>query len=295
MNKTVVEAVDKTVERTMEKGMDQLFQELAGIEKLYSLAFEFLVNYSFQVLGAIIILIIGVFFARYVGKLVMVFGEKKSVDITLRTYLSHIARLLVLFCFIVIALGKFGITIAPFIAALGAITLGLGLALQGLVSNYASGVAIIISRPFKVGDTISVNESAGLVKEIRLAVTIIETEDLEEIMIPNKLIVGEIVLNSFDSKLVETIIGISYEDDPEKAVLAIREALVGLEFITNKPVPQIGIETFGDSSVNIGARYWVPTKKYYESKFIANNVIYKAVKQNGFTIPYPQLDIHTKK
>ena len=259
---------------------------------MYDTAAEFLVKYSFQALGAIVILILGFFIARKFSNIVLKQLEKRNVDITVRTYASHAAHLLILFCFVVIARGKFGISIAPFVAALGAIALGFGLALQGLVSNYGAGLAIITTRPFKVGDTISVIDVSGVVREIKLAATIVETEDLEEITIPNKHIIGEVLLNTFDNKLVETGIGIAYSDDPDTAIAAIRSALNKLDFVSRKPNPQIGIGSFAESAIVIGVRAWVPTNTYTENRYQLNLAILNAVKEAGLNIPFPQLDIH---
>ena len=274
---------------------EQIMQELSGLEKLYDTAIEYIVTYSFQVLGAILILILGIFVSRYISNATVSLCERKNIDITLRTYLGHIVRLLILFCFIVIALGKFGITIAPFVAALGAVTLGIGLALQGLVSNYGAGISIIITRPFKVGDSITVNGVSGEVTQINLAATILETEDQEHIMVPNKHIVGEVLTNTFAFKLVETVIGIDYSNSPEQAITTIKTTLAKLDYVCQQPEPQVGIDSFGDSSINIGVRFLVPTKRFYECRYNANLAIFNTVKSAGLTIPYPIMDISVKQ
>lgn len=273
---------------------ENLKQQLSNLQQIYKTVTEFLVNYSFQILGAILIIIIGFFVAKKISKIIVSVCEKKNMDITLRTYTGHIVYLTILVCFFIIALGKIGISVTPFVAAIGAISLGAGLALQGLLSNYGAGVSIIISRPFKVGDTITIHDAAGEVREIKLASTIIRTEDGEEILIPNRHIVGEIIRNSFENKLVQTIIGIDYTNDPEAAIAAIRTALDGLEFVSHKPEPQVGIDAFADSAINIGARFWVPTRSYYDSLYKANRAIFNAVKEAGMTIPYPKLDLNWK-
>ncbi len=273
---------------------DQIVSELVNAQEIYKQIIDFMLAYSAQALGAVLILIIGFFVARKASNIFVGLLEKRNIDITLRTYTGHVVNLLILFCFIVIALGKFGITIAPFVAALGALTVVAGLALQGLVANYAAGISIIATRPFKVGDTLTVIGVSGIVKEIKLAMTIIETEDLEEIMIPNKHIVGEVLLNTFENRLVESTVGISYNNDPEIAKEAILKALSELSFVSQKPVPQVGIENFGDSAIEIGVRAWVPTYTYMESKYLLNKAIYQAIQDANLTIPYPQLDIHQK-
>jgi small conductance mechanosensitive channel len=177
------------------------------------------------------------------------------------------------------------------VAALGAATLGIGLALQGPISNYGAGVAIILARTFKVGDTVTISDWFGVVKEIRLAYTLLETEDGEIITIPNKHVIGEIIQNSFEHRVVETIIGIDYADSPELAIDTIRGALESMECVTQDPAFQVGIEGFGDFSINIGLRYWVPTHAYYESKYQVNQKVFAALKDASITIPFPRRDI----
>ena len=131
--------------------------------------------------------------------------------------------------------------IAPFIAALGAVAFGGSFAIAGPLSNYGAGLTIIVSRPFVVGNTITVQGVSGVVDEIRLAATLLSTEDGEVITIPNKHIVGEILHNSFENKVVETTVGIAYRDDPEQAVAVIRKVLAQIGAVCQEPAPQIGL------------------------------------------------------
>ena len=266
--------------------------ELETIQQIYNVVVEFIINYSFQILGAIIILIVGAKLAGWLGRLVTNLCEKKNVDITLARFLGNVVKILTLTFVIIIAIGKFGISIAPFIAALGAIAFGTSFAISGPVSNYGAGLVIILSRPFVIGDTITINNVSGLVEEIHLATTILTTEDDEKITIPNKHIIGEILLNSFNNRIVESSVGISYQDDPEKAIEVIREALSRIDDICSEPPPQIGIEAFGESSIDLGMRYWVPTKKYFQTLYRGNLVVHKALKEAQITIPFPQRDVN---
>jgi small conductance mechanosensitive channel len=266
--------------------------ELETIQQIYNVVVDFTINYSFQILGAIIILIIGAKLASWLGRLVVRVCEKKNVDITLSRFLGSVVKILVLTFVIIIAIGKFGISIAPFIAALGAIAFGASFAIAGPISNYGAGLVIIMSRPFVIGDTISITGVSGVVDEIHLATTILITEDDEKITIPNKHIVGEIQINSFANKIVEGTVGISYQDDPEKAVEVIQKALTGIDDICSEPPPQVGIESFGDSSIDLGMRYWVPTKKYFQTLYSGNLAVHKALNDAEITIPFPQRDVH---
>jgi len=267
-------------------------EELTAIQKLINTAIEFCVNYSFQVLGAIIILILGVVASNWVVKILLSLFEKKKLDITLSKFLAGMAKILVLIFVILIALGKFGITIAPFIAALGALAFGASFALQGPLSNYGAGLTIILTRPFVVGNTITVAGVSGVVEEVKLACTILTNEDGVKITIPNKHIVGEVLHNSRENKIVESVIGISYDSDPEKAVEQVRQILEKFEEVQQTPRPQVGIQEFADSSINIGYRYWVPTAKYFQVSYEVNSAVYKALQEAGINIPFPQRDVH---
>ena len=267
-------------------------EELAQVEKYMDIIIEFGVKYGLQVIYAIIILIIGLIVARWLANLVTRVCESHKLDVTLSRFLGNVVRLTVLAFVMIVVLGKFGITMTPFIAAIGAVAFGSSLALAGLMSNYGAGLSIIITRPFVVNDTIQIQGVSGVVEEVGLAATRLSTEDGEQITIPNKHIVGEILINSFENKVVEMAIGISYDDDPQKAIQIIQEALKKIPEIVEEPAPQIGIEEFADSSVNIGMRYWVPTKQYFQILYQANLAVYEALNKAKITIPFPQRDIH---
>ena len=191
----------------------------------------------------------------------------------------------------IIALGKFGITIAPFIAAIGAIVFGVSLAVQGPLSNFGAGIAIILGRPFVVGNTITVLDVSGVVEEVRLGATLLSTEDGEIITIPNKQILGEILHNSFANKVVESKIGISYGDDPDQAIEVIKSMLGTVPEVTQEPSPQVGIDNFADSAIEIGYRYWVPTQQYFQIRYAVNRAVYNGLMTAGINIPYPKLEL----
>lgn len=272
----------------MENNLETELEQAAAI---YQMIIEFFVNYSFQILGAIIILLIGMYVAKKVSNLVEKLCSKKDLDVTLTKFLAATVKIIVIAMTAVIALGKVGISVTPFLAAIGAVSLGAGLAVQGLLSNYGAGFNIILTRPFVVGDTISVQGVTGQVKEVHLAYTVLSNEDETEITIPNKHIVGEIIHNSFENTLAELSIGISYDEDPDKSISLIREVLAKTEAVSKEKAPQVGIESFGDSSVNLGIRAWLPTQEYYQRLFQLNQAIYKSLKENNVDIPFPQREI----
>lgn len=267
-------------------------EEITALQKLINTAIEFAVKYSFQVVGAIIVLAIGLIVANWVSRFLLKFFEQKKLDITLSKFLTGVVRISILSFALIIALGKFGITIAPFIAALSAMAFGTSFAIQGPLSNYGAGLSIILTRPFAVGDTIAVAGVSGVVEEVKLACTILRGGDGAQITIPNKHIVGETVYNSRGHRMVEGAIGVSYENDPQSAVQVLEQALKQFREIVTNPKPQIGIKEFADSAINLGYRYWVPTAQGAQIAGAVNLAIYKALQNAGIKIPYPQREVH---
>lgn len=265
-------------------------QEIEQIQAIYTTIVEFFVNYSFQLVGALIIFLIGLFVANKVSRMVLALCEKKGLDITLSRFLASFVKIVILVGVAIIALGKIGISVTPFVAAIGALSLGAGLAVQGLLSNYGAGLNIIIARPFVVGDTITVQGQTGLVDEVHLAYTVLRDEDDVRITIPNRHIVGEIIHNSAANKLAETNVGVSYDSDPQKVIQVLHAVLVE-QGVTEAREPLIGIDNFGDSSINFGVRFWVPTDRFHEVRFRVNNAIFDALGQAGITIPFPQREV----
>ncbi|WP_415898402.1 mechanosensitive ion channel family protein [Neptuniibacter sp. QD48_11] len=275
--------------------MEQEIQnELETITRLTNMVIDFFVNYSFQVIGAIIIFLIGLIVARSIGKFALKLCERNSVDVTLSLFIASTVKLLIIAMVLVICLGKFGISVAPFVAAIGAVSLSAGLALQGVFSNYGAGFTIILTRPFVVGNTITINDISGVVTEIKLAHTLLATEDGEIITIPNKHIVGEVITNSFANKVVEASVGISYSADPEVAIHVIKQSLAQFDELSQESPPQVGIEAFADSSINIAYRYWVPTDRYFEVQYQVNLAVFKALQTADIEIPFPQREVTLK-
>ncbi len=266
-------------------------KEMEVIQGLYNMIAEVLVKYSFQILGAIIILFVGIKVAGWLARVTVNICEKYSLDVTLTKFAGNIVRILVLVFVVIITIGKFGISIAPLIAAISALAFGASFAIQGPLSNYGAGLSLILTRPFIVGNTITVNDVSGVVEEIKLAATVLTTEDGEEITIPNKHIVGEVLQNSFANKIIESSVGISYSDDPETAIRIVGQVLEGNAEVCQDPSPQIGIEEFADSSINIGMRYWVPTKKYYQIMYQVNSSLHKELLVGGINMPFPQREV----
>ncbi|MCL1140251.1 mechanosensitive ion channel family protein [Shewanella pneumatophori] len=267
-----------------EQGLDQ---EIAQLQNAYTAITEFLVQYSFSILGAIIIFLIGLWIASKVANLVTRIFEKHEIDITLSNFTSNFVRILIIVMVGIIALGKLGISVTPMVAAIGAASLGAGLALQGMLANYAAGITIIVTRPFIVGNTIEIKGVGGLVKDIHLGMTVLTNEEGEEINIPNKHIVGEILHNSFANKLVETKFNISYQANTEEVVAMLAKVLADSPRVFEGDKAQVGINDFNSIGIEIGIRYWVPTESYFQDKYQTNAALFKALKTANIEIPCP--------
>lgn len=266
-------------------------EELQALENIVATVSVFLVSYGFQIIGAIVILLIGWWLAGRIANMALGLCLRSRLDLTLARFFANVTKGLVLAFVIILALNNFGISIAPFVAAVGAIAFGATLAVQGSLSNYGAGLSLIITRPFVIGDTIKIQGVTGQVEDIRLAYTLLTNEDGESILIPNRHIIGEILHNTKAGMLVEASVGISYRNDPDAAIAIISQALTEHADVAKDPPAQVGIGAFGDSSINIGYRYWVPTKQSFQTQYVVNGEIYRRLQAAGITIPLPQREV----
>lgn len=252
---------------------------------------EAMVKYSFQVLAGIVVLIIGWIIAGFFSKFVGEFLKKHKVDVTVAKFAMGAVKLVVMLFAIMAALSKFGIEIAPFIAGLSVIGFGTSFALQGPLSNYAAGITLIFTKPFKVGDIIEVVNVHGEVEDLTLARTLLRTVDGDTIVIPNKHIIGEIIHNYTDLKRVDITVGVSYSSDIDLAIKAIKGVVQEDTRVIADREAKIGIAEFADSSVNLSIRLWCKQADYYDVRFSINSKIFETLKKNRVEIPFPQRDV----
>ena len=269
--------------------------QLETLQHFYEVVIDFMVTYSFQLFGGLLTLAAGFLVAGWVSRAMLRVQAARNVDATLAGFIASVVRMMVIGMFIIVALSRIGISITPLIAAIGGLAVGASFAMQGPVSNYGAGLVIILTRMYKVGDTLTVVGHSGVVTEITLALTRMIAEDGEEIVIPNKQIAGEVHVNSHANRVVEGSVGVSYDDDPARAIEVIRNLLAADADVTNDPAPAIGIERFDDSSVAIAYRYWVPSKAFFVTQYRVNLAVFQALADAGLTIPYPQRDVHVKQ
>lgn len=267
-------------------------EELQQLEEIKNTIILAILDNGMKWLMALIIFIIGCWISKKVGSLILKICEKRAIDPTLGRFFAGFTKVVLIAFALIIALSKADIEITPFVALLGASAFGLSLAVQGPISNYGAGIVLIVTRPFVVGDTLTINGLCGIVDSVNLGNTQLINEDEERITIPNRNVLGEIFTNSYEYKIVEAVVGIDYSADPEQAIQSITAAIKKVDNIAPEREPDVGIEDFGDSSINIGYRVWVPTQAYHRTRYQLNMAVYRALEAAKITIPFPQRDVH---
>jgi len=258
--------------------------------------YEYLATYGLSVVAAVVIFIVGRWLANLISKLVAKGMTKAKLDEMLVSFVQNLCYIALLIFVIIAALSKLGIQTASFIAVLGAAGLAVGLALQGSLANFASGVLILILKPFKIGDFVEAGGASGTVKGIYIFNTILASPDNVRVIIPNAHVTGGNILNytANGTRRVDLVVGVSYDDDLKKAKSVIEQTLAGDERILTDPAVTVAVSELGDSSVNFIVRPWVKSEDYWDVYFDMTEKIKLNLDENGISIPYPQRDIHIK-
>ncbi len=259
-------------------------ENLNEVSKIVEAVISFGIEYGFQILGAIVVLLIGLKLSSWAGRRVTRLCEAKNIDITLSRFIGNVVKVVLIVIVAIITLGNFGITIAPFIALAGASAFGATMALQGPLSNYGAGLSIILSRPFVVGDTINVQGVSGVVREITLAQTILTGEDNERISVPNKEVVGQVIVNSRQRRVVQTKVLVADETKAIEAIDVIAKALKAHDELFADSDPLVGIHDFTYGGIVVGVRYWVHSEKYFASRYAANRVVFDCLREAGIDL-----------
>lgn len=252
-------------------------------------------TYGLSVIGAIAVLIVGWILAGWASRAVnRGLSKIEKVDTTLRGFLASLTRYIVLIFTIVAVLNRFGVQTTSIIAVLGAASLAIGLALQGTLSNVAAGVMLLFFRPFKVGDYVEAGGLAGTVKAITLFVTELSTPDNVQILAPNSQVWGSAIKNySFhETRRLDLLLGISYEDDVDKAIGLVEAMARADDRVLDDPAPMVVVGELADSSVNLVIRLWCKSADYWPLKFDMTKALKQRMDAEGISIPYPQRTLH---
>ena len=259
-------------------------ENIEAVSGLIDMVIGFAVQYGFQLLGALVVLLIGLKVAAFAGRKVTALCEMKAIDVTLSRFIGNVVKIVLVVMVVIVTLGNFGISIAPFIALAGASAFGATLAIQGPLSNYGAGLSIILARPFVVGNTINVQGVSGVVHEITLAQTVLVGEDGEKISIPNKEVVGQVIVNSREKRVVQTKIQIAAGQDVTHVVALLRDRLTAVPGLDGEPGPLVGIHDFSYGGVVIGVRFWVPSEQYFSTRYRVNEVVFGTLEEAGIDL-----------
>ena len=257
----------------------------------------YVIPWGLNILFAILIFIIGKYLVGVITRLVKKLMEKAHVDKILVNFIGSIIKTVLLLFVVIAALDQLGVNTTSLIALIGAAGLAIGLALQGSLQNLASGVMLIVFRPFRDGDFVEAGGTMGVVEEIGIFTTKMRTGDNKEVIVPNGQIFGGIIINysKRDTRRVDMVFGIGYGDDIRKAKGVIEGIISADERILKDPAPLIAVGELADSSVNFNVRPWVKSGDYWGVYFDLNEKIKMAFDENGISIPFPQMDVHLEK
>lgn len=260
------------------------------LDKIMGLGLDF----GFKLIGGIIVLVIGLWITKLITKGVGKALVKSNIDQSLIPFFKNLTNILLKILVVITVMGVIGIQMTSFIAILGAAGLALGMALSGTLQNFAGGVIILIFKPFKIGDFIEAQGYLGVVKEINVFATILNTVDKKQIVIPNgPLSTGSLTNFSAEpQRRVDWKFGIAYGDDIDNFKNAINDFIAEDARILKEPASFIGLSELGDSSVNFAVRAWVNSEDYWDVFFEMNEKVYKRFAEYKLNIPFPQMDIH---
>jgi small conductance mechanosensitive channel len=264
------------------------------MEALLDKAYEFLMVYGLKIVAAIAIFIIGRMVIGLLIRMVRRLLKRSNADETLVKFLLSLTRIALLTFLFIMVLGALGVQTASFIAIIGAAGLAIGFALQGSLSNFASGVMLIIFRPFKAGDYVEAGGTAGVVELIAIFNTTMMTPDNKKVIIPNSKITGDTITNysANDTRRVDMVFGIGYGDDIKKAKDTLMQIATSDSRVLKDPAPVVAVLELADSSVNFVVRPWVKTADYWNVYFDLTEKVKLTFDQQGISIPFPQTDVH---
>ncbi|WP_301861124.1 mechanosensitive ion channel family protein [uncultured Megasphaera sp.] len=258
---------------------------------------DLLITHGPDVIYAIIIFIIGRQIARGIKSLAVKMMTHANYDHTVITFISQIIYYGIMALVALSALNKAGVPTNSFLAAFGAFGLAVGLALQSNLSNFASGLLILVFKPFKAGDWVSIGNVEGSIKGIQVLNTAVITKDNKTVFIPNSIITSTQVTNSSyqDERLIPFVFDISYTNDHHKAIALLKDVFQQEKRILNADSLEIGIKEFGDNSVRIAAYPRVASQDYIPVYYAIMSAVKDTFDANGIDIPFPQRVVYLQK
>jgi len=267
------------------------------VSRLNVILEQYVIPYAINFSLALLIFFFGRIVVGWIRKLLNKVLIKANLDKLLVEFISGIVHSLLLLFVIIAALGQLGVDTTSLVALIGAAGLAVGLSLKNSLENFASGVMLIMFRPFKVGDFVEVAGQAGVVEKTTLFTTEMRTGDNKSLIIPNGKIYGDVIVNysAKDTRRVDMTFGIGYEDDIKAAKQILQRLVDADNRILDEPEPLIAVAELADSSVNFTVRPWVKSAEYWAVFFDFQEKVKVAFNEAGISIPYPQMDVHLNK
>ena len=250
--------------------------------------------YGLLIVKAIAIFVVGRIVAGLLRKIADRIMKRGGMDDMLRKFLRNMLYAVLMAFVIIAAISALGIQTASLVAVIGAAGLAIGLALQGSLANFAAGVLMILFRPYKIGDLVSVAGTDGFVEEVEIFTTVLRLPDKTKIIIPNGQIMSDTIVNYTEAtkRRMDLIIGIGYDDDIDKARDVLLAAMKQSDYVLDDPAPSVGVAELGDNSVNLAVRPWVESSSYAPASLDITERVKKALDAADINIPYPQRDVH---
>lgn len=258
---------------------------------------QVIIDYSLNIVGSIFLILIGLFVARITSKAIHKVLSKQGLDLTIVEFVVPMIRYGIIILFLIASLAKLGVQTTSFAALIGAAGLAIGLALQGSLSNFASGILIVLLRPIKTGEFIEAAGVSGEVESVQIFSTILTTVDNKYVVVPNaQLLNGNIINYSRKkSRRIDLVIGVSYSADLALTKSVLMKVLEDNERVLHSPQPQVAVLELGDSSVNFVVRPWVRSSEYWPIRFEITEAIKNSLDEANIEIPFPQMDVHMNK
>jgi small conductance mechanosensitive channel len=262
-----------------------------------TLVTEYAIPWGIKIALALIIFYVGRMVTGLIVRVVKKVMHRHDMDEILVTFLSSILRWVLLLFVVIAALSQLGINTTSLVALLGAAGLAIGLSLQSSLSNFASGVMLIIFRPFTKGHFVEAGGATGVIEKISIFTTTMTTPDNKEVIVPNGAILASNITNfsARPTRRVDMVFGISYDDDIRKAKQLLEEIIAADDRVLPEPAPVITLGELADSSVNFLVRPWVKAEDYWKLLWDTTEAVKLKFDEAGITIPYPQMDIHVEK
>lgn len=270
---------------------------LTMLEKLLEKCVNWLATTGVRLLIAIILMLIGFKLVNTFTKKLANKLKKKNADVTISRVLVSSLRIGLKGFILLFLVGYVGVQTASISAVVASLGVGISLAVQGTLSNFAGGVIIIIMRPFKIGDYITSNGQSGTVEDIKLFYTHIVTPDNQVIYIPNGSLANNVIVNKSvkDTRRVDVVFGVSYESDISLCKNLILKVCEANEQILKDPAIFVDVTNYGASSIDLTVKVWTKNGDYWSVYFYLMNEIKREFDEAGIEIPFDQLDVNLKK